>query len=95
MKTLAHRYEFERDLAKGDHVEATILKGKEIFSKAEVRKLNPLVSDSTIERTLRRLRDEGIIRPLGTGRSARWQLVKENNDFKLTQLDLFSETDFE
>lgn len=95
LKTLAHRYEFERDLAKGDHVEGTILKGSEIFTKQDVREKNPLVSDSTIERVLRKLRDDGIIRPLGTGRSASWQLIKNNDDFKLTQLDLFSETDFE
>lgn len=96
LKQDAHKYEFIKEQAKGDNVEATILKLKtDVFTKQEVRDLNPLVSDSTIERTLRRMRDEGSIRPLGTGRSAKWQLVKRQNDFGSHQLSLFSEADFE
>lgn len=95
LKEKAHKYELQSEYAKGEFVEVTIKKGAEIFTKQDVREKNPLVSDSTIERTLRKLRDEGVIRPLGTGRSARWQLVFDNKDFNHRQLSLFSETDFE
>lgn len=97
LKKEAHRYEFIKDLAKGDNVEASILKIKtsDIFSKQDVRDLNPLVSDSTIERTLKKMRDEGTIRPLGTGRSAKWQLIRKQDEFQTMQLSLFSEADFE
>lgn len=60
-----------------------------------LEKKNPLASDSTIERILKTLRDEGYIRPLGTGRSAKWQLVFDNKNYTHTQLSFFSETDFE
>lgn len=95
LKEKAHKYELQTEYQKGDYVRITILKGPEIFTKQEVREKNPLVSDSTIERILKTLRDEGHIRPLGTGRSAKWQLIFDNKDFTHTQLSLFSETDFE
>ncbi len=95
LKEKAHKYELQTEYQKGDYVRITILKGPEIFTKQDVRGKNPLVSDSTIERILKTLRDEGLIRPLGTGRSAKWQLIFDNKDFTHTQLSLFSETDFE
>lgn len=95
LKEKAHKYELQTEYQKGDYVRITILKGPEIFTKQEVREKNPLVSDSTIERILKTLKDEGHIRPLGTGRSAKWQRVFDNKDFTHTQLSFFSETDFE
>ncbi len=65
-------FEFEQGLKKGDNIENSIYKVGEIFTKEELRIRHPYVSDSTINRTLTRLRDEGIINPLGTGRSAKW-----------------------
>lgn len=95
LKEKAHKYELQTEYQKGDYVRITILKGPEIFTKQEVREKNPLASDSTIERILKTLRDEGHIRPLGTGRSAKWQRVFDNKNFTHTQLSFFSETDFE
>jgi Fic family protein len=40
---------------------------------ADVRRAVPNTSDSYIDKTLARLRDEGVIEPLGTGRNARWR----------------------
>lgn len=69
----AKSYSFESTLKKTDDVEGTILKWPtEIFSKADIQKLHPYVSSSTLDRTLKRLRDEGKIQPMGTGRSAKW-----------------------
>jgi len=43
------------------------------FTVADVRRAVPAASDSYIDKTLARLRDEGLIEPLGTGRGARWR----------------------
>ncbi len=43
------------------------------FTIADVREASLGASDSLIGKVLARLRDEGVIEPLGTGRSARWR----------------------
>lgn len=45
------------------------------FTIADVRDSSLGASDSMIGKVLARLRDEGTIEPLGTGRSARWRRV--------------------
>lgn len=85
----AYEYEFEKKLNKSDSVENTILKTNGLFSKQDLRDAHPTVSDSTITRTLVRLRDDNIIRPIGTGRSAKWQLIKEVNKDPFSQLSIF------
>ncbi|ACB60877.1 Fic family protein [Exiguobacterium sp. PvP048] len=42
------------------------------FTKADVRNACPDVSEATINRLLRELRDEGLIKPSGRGRGAKW-----------------------
>lgn len=86
----AHEYAFEKKLNKSDNLENSILKLPEIFSKNDLRKRHPNVSDATIDRTLKRLRDENKIRPLGTGRSAKWQrIISGNKKLSVEQLSLF------
>ncbi|TVP96796.1 MAG: hypothetical protein EA374_00600, partial [Acholeplasmatales bacterium] len=65
-------YTFDQQTNKSDYVENTINKLEEVFSKQDIRHRHPTISDSTINRTLKRMRDEKKIRPLGTGRSAKW-----------------------
>lgn len=84
----AYQYEFEVDLNKSDSVENTILKTKGLFTRQDLRDAHPTVSDSTITRTLTRLRDENVIIPIGTGRGAKWQLTKPNRD-DFSQLTIF------
>ena len=86
---LSHQYDFEKDLNKSNNIENTILKFQKLFSKNDLRKLHPTVSDSTIDRTLQRLKEEGKIMPIGAGRSSRWQVLVENNDFQ--QMDIFNQ----
>ena len=43
------------------------------FTIADVRDASLGASDSLIGKVLARLRDEGVIEPLGTGRSAKWR----------------------
>ena len=45
------------------------------FTVADVRRAVPTASDSYIDKTLARLRDEGLIEPIGTGRGAHWRLA--------------------
>lgn len=73
----AYIYEFQKTLNKSDSIENTIYKIDEVFSKNDIRTIHPNISEATIDRTLKRLRDENIIRPIGVGRGAKWQrLVK-------------------
>lgn len=77
-------YEFDSQLNKSNNIENTINKLEDIFTKDEIRLLHPYISDSTINRTLKRMRDEDLIRPLGKGRSAKWmKLYKTENKDKL------------
>lgn len=85
--------EVDTKLNKTDNIEYTILKSPEdIFTKEYLQQKHPSVSKSTIDRTLSRLKEEGKIKPLGTGRSAKWHKINmTNDDFSLdTQIDIFS-----
>lgn len=92
MEELIKSYIFDSKLNKGNDIENTILKGKQIFTKDEIRTIHPTVSDSTITRTLNRLKDEGKLKVLGTGRSAKWHKI--NMDYEGFNIedsnDLFS-----
>ncbi|MCK7488519.1 MAG: hypothetical protein MZU97_25765 [Bacillus subtilis] len=67
-----HEYEQNLEISKSDYIENTIDKLAEVFSKDDIREKHPLISDSTINRTLKRLQEANKIRPLGKGRSAKW-----------------------
>jgi Fic family protein len=43
------------------------------FTVADIRKAVPTASQSYINKTLARLRDEGVVAPVGIGRNARWR----------------------
>ncbi len=89
---MAHEYAFEKNLNKADNVENSIMKLPELFTKDDLRKRHPNVSDATINRTLKKLRDEDIIRPVGRGRSARWQrIVSTDKGYQRPELPLFDE----
>lgn len=91
LEKLTLDYDYDNKLNKSDNIENTIYKVPEIFTKEDIRMKHPYVSDSTINRTLQRLRDEGKISPLGTGRSAKWMRISHTyeryNPFE--QLDIF------
>ena len=92
IETLTHTYQFEIKLNKTDSIENTVLKLPEIFKKEDIRQKHPTVSDATIDRTLARMRDEGLIRPLGKGRTTKWQqLVVKDAHQTMKQLSLFGD----
>lgn len=90
INSLIRDYEFDRNLNKSNNVENTINKLEDIFSKDDIRNIHPYISDSTINRTLKRLRDEDKIRPLGKGRSAKWikLVTTQRKKINYEQLDL-------
>lgn len=89
---MAHEYMFEKELNKSNNIENSILKLDEIFTKEDLRKRHPNVSDATIDRTLKRLKDEDKIRPLGKGRSSKWQrIISGHRKFGIEQLSLFND----
>ncbi len=75
---MLRNYTFDKELNKGDYIENTINRLNEVFSKEDIRNAHPTISESTINRTLARLRDEKKIRPLGKGRSAKWMKLYES-----------------
>ena len=90
LNDLVRDYEFDKQLNKSNNIENTINKLDDIFSKDDIRNIHPYISDSTINRTLKRLRDDSKIRPMGKGRSAKWMKLykSESSKMKFEQLDL-------
>lgn len=89
---MAHEYAFEKELNKSNNIENSILKIDEIFSKEDIRKRHPNVSDATIDRTFKRLKEENKIRPLGKGRSSKWQrIISGHKKLGMEQLTLFND----
>jgi hypothetical protein len=90
IERIAHEYDFEKSLNKSDNLENTIMKLPELFTKEDLRHHHQNVSDATIDRTLKRLKEENKIRPLGKGRSTKWQrIVKGNLKKGVEQLSFF------
>ncbi len=91
IELMVRDYEFDLHLNKSDNIENTIMKLGEIFTKDEIRAKHPYTSESTINRTLQRLRDENRIRPNGVGRSATWVRLVSQEKFNpnFRQIDLF------
>lgn len=50
----------------------------EEFTVSEIRQFAAGVSQSHLSKTLARLRDEGIIAPVGARRNARWRRLRDD-----------------
>lgn len=48
------------------------------FTVADIRRAAPAASQSYISKTLATMRDEGLIEPVGAGRSARWRRLRSD-----------------
>ncbi|ERJ13749.1 Fic family protein [Haloplasma contractile] len=77
LELLHKSFQFDKQYSKEELIEQTIANFTSTFTKEEIRELNPFISDSTINRTLKALRDQGIIEPTGKGRSAKWKKVRK------------------
>ena len=82
----------ELHISKQDDVCSAILKLPDNFTKADVQKLNPFVSESTIARALEQLKKDKKIRSNGTGRSATWTKISTDLDYTKTieQMSIYS-----
>lgn len=59
--------------AKGDRVRAEVLKRNLPFSITEIEEACPGISRDTVRAVLRAMKEQGLIRPTGRGRSAKWE----------------------
>lgn len=80
LKEIIRTKTFDKRMLKGDGIEQTVFMLPNTFTKEDIRKYHPHVSDSTINRALFKLRDDNIIAPLGKGRSARWVKIIADDD---------------
>ncbi len=62
--------------AKGDRVRAEILKRQLPFSITDIEEACPGISRDTVRLVLRAMKAEGLIAPMGKGRSAKWAQVQ-------------------
>lgn len=78
-------HEYDQQLNKSYSLENTVYKLPQVFQKEDLRRVHPGVSDSTINRALVRLREEGVVRPLGKGRSAKWMRIQNKDKFNVQE----------
>ena len=87
--------DFDKKLNKIDNVKAAIMKLPQTFTKAQISQMYPYISPTTINRALASLQEEGKISSNGTGRSATWNKIVEDEIFnaKGRQITLFDLTE--
>jgi len=84
------KYNKKINISKVNTLASMIMHLPTTFSKKDIKEYNPTISDSTINRALVQLRDEGKIAPNGTGRSATWRkLVDDETLAKDAQISMF------
>lgn len=84
-------FNFDKVLKKQENVETIIMKMPTTFTKDDVRSKCPNLSESTLRRALENLQAEGKISSTGTGRSAKWIKIQEDEMFtpKTLQTSIF------
>lgn len=75
------RKNFDHQTGKKDTVMSAIMHLPQTFTKEDVKRACPKFSDSTVQRALIELRDNGKIKPNGTGRSATWTKIVPDEQF--------------
>ncbi len=74
---LCNSFQNDKQYSKEELVEQIVYGFNNYFTKEDIRKYNPYISDSTINRSLKNLRERGIIEPTGKGRSAKWRKMRQ------------------
>ena len=82
LEDLYSNLNFDKQLKKSENVEVIIYNLPETFTKDDIRKKLPGVSDSTIDRSLKQLSLENKIAPFGRGRTAKWIRIDHSLDKK-------------
>lgn len=83
---LVDDYHFDKNLKKKENVEAVIMKMPKTFTKQDVIDRCPNLSEATVRRALENLHNEGKIESTGTGRSAKWIKIQEDEMFTANAL---------
>lgn len=78
LEGVCRNFQYDKQYSKEELVEQIIMSFQGKFTKEEIRSYNPFISDSTINRALKNLKERGLIEPTGKGRSAKWQKVKRD-----------------
>ena len=89
LRTLRRGMEQDKVLKKSSGVETVIYKLPSTFKKEDIRRLMPTVSDSTIDRVLSQMQEEGKITSIGRGRSAAWVRLDNSYEEKKVFFDNF------
>lgn len=91
IEKMARDVDIDRAMKKVDSIQSAILKLPQNFTLQNVKDACPGVSLSTIQRALKSLKDDGKIAPNGTGRSATWNKIVENEIFNsnILQTNIF------
>jgi len=95
VEQIVKNHKFDQSLNKSYSLQNTIYKLPEVFQKDDLRRIHPYISETTINRTLIRLREDGVIKPLGKGRSAKWIRIQDMEKFDVKEqmsLDIFDES---
>jgi len=85
LENFMHEYSYDTKISKENEIIGLIYHLPQEFTKDDIRKASPFVSDSTINRALNSLACENKIRSLGTGRSAKWIRLVEKPTFETKQ----------
>ncbi len=73
---------FDNELSKAKIIETIIYSLNKQFKKSDIREEAPNISDSTIDRVLQRLSQEGKIMAFDSGRNASWVRIDDTHDHK-------------
>ena len=82
LEMLYENLSFDKQLSKSKNIEVIIYNLPEVFTKDDIRKKLPGISDSTIDRKLKELQDENRIASYGRGRTAKWVRIDHSHDEK-------------
>jgi len=82
LDSITKDFSYDQKSRKSDTIEVTIYRLDDIFSKEDIRIYHPFVSESTINRSLTKLKEDGVIKPLGKGRSAKWIKTLKDDDYR-------------
>ena len=84
----AHQHQFEATINRKNDIIGQIRNFQDTFTVADLKKANPHISLSTINRTLKTLKDSGEIILVGKGKSSFWQ--KTHTTSNLLQSSFFT-----
>jgi hypothetical protein len=78
LEKVCRNFQIDKQYSKEELVEQIVMGFSTHFTKEDIRQYNPFISDSTINRALKSMKEAGVIEPTGKGRSAKWRKIKHS-----------------